>query len=475
MELREAQSAPKARTRNGSEADAPATPEPTPAPAADTTSKAAAPARKKGRGRTAFAVLGTLVGIVLAVIGGYAFLTRNEESTDDAQIDADVVAVAPQVGGRIAEVPVHSDEHVKAGQLLLQIDTSDLDARLAQARAQLGSARAQVDAAEAQERITSATAHGGLESARAMVSGSRVALNGSGDQIATARAELERAQADARQKELDLHRTRQLERAGAVAQQQVNHAQLDYDSARAALSRAQSNLAAAQSERRNLATQVSAAQGHLAESAPVDAQIAAAHAATELARARAHQAEAAVHLAELQLGYARVTAPVDATVSNLNAEVGQIVVPGQPVASLVPDRTYVVANFKETQIGDMRPGNRAVVNVDAYPNHDIEGVVVSLAAGTGARFSLLPANNATGNFVKVVQRVPVHVAFRHRPDLPLQAGLSATVTVHTNQRVPLPPRPARSVHSGGPAQGATRDESAAPPGHGGATATGTTP
>jgi len=143
-------------------------------------------------------------------------------------------------------------------------------------------------------------------------------------------------------------------------------------------------------------------------------------------------AEAAVKLAELQLSYTRVPAPADGLVTQLTARVGALISPGQPLAQLVPTGTYLVANFKETQIDRMRAGNRAEVRIDAYPGRTFEATVESLAGGTGSRFSLLPPDNASGNFVKVVQRVPVRLGWKTLPDVPLKAGLSATVTVFVN-------------------------------------------
>jgi membrane fusion protein (multidrug efflux system) len=140
-----------------------------------------------------------------------------------------------------------------------------------------------------------------------------------------------------------------------------------------------------------------------------------------------------LELARLQLSYTKVMASEDGLVTKLTVQPGQMIQIGQPLAELVPDRTYVVANFKETQVGRMRPGQRARLRIDAFPGVEFEGKVESVGGGTGARFSLLPPDNASGNFVKVVQRVPVRIAWSKRPDLPLQAGLSTDVTVFVNK------------------------------------------
>jgi membrane fusion protein (multidrug efflux system) len=165
----------------------------------------------------------------------------------------------------------------------------------------------------------------------------------------------------------------------------------------------------------------------------VDAQIEVAHAATELAGALVKAAESRVALAEIDVQKTRVTAAADGLVSRLNGRQGQLLSPHQPVAELVPNHAYVVvANFKETQLAGIAPGKPAEVSVDAYPGRSLHGVVESLSGGTGARFSLLPPDNASGNFVKVVQRVPVRITLTDAPrDLPLRAGLSAEATVIT--------------------------------------------
>jgi membrane fusion protein (multidrug efflux system) len=172
----------------------------------------------------------------------------------------------------------------------------------------------------------------------------------------------------------------------------------------------------------------------LDQSSPIDAQIAAAHANADLAHARVQAAEAALELAKNQLAYTRVLAPADGMISKLSVHEGQLLQPGQSIAELVPSGTYVVANFKETQVGRIHEGQSVEVKIDAFSGKALHGKVESLSGGTGARFSLLPPDNASGNYVKVVQRVPVRIAWDPAPaDLPLRAGLSAEVTVKVSQ------------------------------------------
>jgi membrane fusion protein, multidrug efflux system len=382
------------------------------------------------RGKRAFIVLGALALVVLGGIGVYAFFTAGQESTDDAVVDADVVMVTARVGGVIATLVVHDNQMVKKGDPLLTLDDADFVARLAQARAELQTATAQAAGAHAQEQVVQATARGSLRGAQAQVSGSSSAVQSADAQIAAAQAGLTRAQAEAVKAERDLARARELVAVDAIARQQLDAAQLAYASAQAALAQALANVTAAQEAKRTAESRVTEAQARVSQSTPVSAQIAAAHANALLADAGVASAQAAVHLVELQLSYTKVSAPDDGLVTQLTAREGGLVQMGQPLAQLVPKETYVIANFKETQIDGMRPGDRADVHIDAYPGPTFEAAIESLAGGTGSRFSLIPPDNASGNFVKVVQRVPVRLAWKTAPDVPLKAGLSANVTVY---------------------------------------------
>jgi membrane fusion protein (multidrug efflux system) len=379
--------------------------------------------------RRPFLILGALVLLAAAGLGLHALLTAGQEETDDAQVDADVVPVGPRVGGQVLAVAVTEGQAVKRGALILQLDPTDLEARQAQAEAELATAQAQATAAEAQELVAGASATGGLASAEAGLSGSARSASNSEAVVTAAQAALDRARADARKGELDLDRARRLREDSAASQEFLDHAEAAASSARAALQQAEAQLAGARSAREAAVARVAEARGRLQQSSPVGAQRAAAHAAAELARARVRFAEASLRLARLQVEYTKVVAPEDGVVSRLGVHTGQNVQAGQPAAELVPARSYVVANFKETQIGRMRPGQKAEIRLDAYPGRRFEGTVESRSAGTGARFALVPPDNASGNFVKVVQRVPVRIAWTTPPDVPLAAGLSAVVTV----------------------------------------------
>jgi membrane fusion protein (multidrug efflux system) len=391
---------------------------------------AAPPEAPKPGSRRPFAILAGVVTLMGGSIGGYAVMTANEEATDDAQVEADVVAVGARVGGQVLKVPVKENTFVKKGELLLEIDAADYQARVKQSEAEVTTSKAQAAQADAQVAVVEASARGGLSTAKAVFSGSNVAVAGADAQIAAAKATVARAEADVRRTDLDLQRQKELRAANAVPQERLDNAQAASDSAKAQLLAAQAQMVAAVESRHQAESRVAEAKGRLDQSSPIDAQIAAAHASADLAHARVQSAEAALELAQNQLAYTKVTAPADGFVSKLAVHEGQLLQPGQSIAELVPQETYVIANFKETQVGRIKPGQEVEISIDAFTHHKLKGKVESLSGGTGARFSLLPPDNASGNFVKVVQRVPVRIAWTDVPkDLVLRAGLSADVTV----------------------------------------------
>jgi membrane fusion protein (multidrug efflux system) len=379
----------------------------------------AAAASEKPKSSKRWLILGAVVAALLLGIGGYSWYTHGKESTDDAQIEADVVQISARVSAQVKKLHVVDNQHVKKGDLLVELDDADYAARAEQAQAEVDTAAAQAAAADAQAQVQTAGAHGGFTSARAGVTGSAA-------MVQTAQAGLVKAQADEKKAALDLQRSKDLFAAKVVPQSKLDDDQAAFDVAHAATLQATAQLAAARGR-------VGEAEGRLSSSSPVAASVAAAQANAKLAHAREKSAEASLALARLQLSYTKVYAEQDGQITRLTAREGQLLQVGQPLASLVPDQTYLVANFKETQIGSMKAGDPVEVEIDAYSGRKLEGKVESLAGGTGARFSLMPPDNASGNFVKVVQRVPVRIAWVNPPsDIALRPGLSADVTVKVN-------------------------------------------
>jgi len=388
------------------------------------------PTPKKRKAKRAYIVLATLAlgGASAYYIHGY--VTRDKVSTDDAQVDADVTPLASGITGTVLKLNVGDNQRVEAGQVILEIDPVDYQLKVTAAHAEVEAATAQAEAADAQVDIVRSTSSGGLSSAQAQVQGTSASVRSAGAQVEVATASLARAKAELAKAESDYNESEKLHGLGAVSGQQLDIARTSRDTARAAVAAADATLAAAREQQSLSRTRVAEAQGHLAQSAPVDRQVAAATAAAKLAHARVASAEAALALAESQLRHTKVIAPKAGFVSKLAVHEGQLVQPTTTLLLLVPAATYVVANFKETQIDRIRPGDPVDVEIDAL-DKTFHGKVASVSPGTGARFSLMPPDNATGNFVKVVQRVPVKIEWSDADAVgPLRAGLSAEVTVH---------------------------------------------
>lgn len=385
------------------------------------------------KARRAYTILAVVAAVVAAAWGLHRWWSAGKEKTDDAQVDADVLPLSARVGGVIKAVRISDHQQVKAGDVLFEIDPADLDVEQARAEAELEAAKAQQAAADAQAAITQSSSAGGLSSAKAMLTGSSAAVRSADDQVRAAEAAVARAKTDLATADSELARTQQLLAREAVTKRELEHAQQARDNAKATLDAANAQLDSAR-EAKSLATsRVAEAQGRVTQSSPVEAQNAASLASQKLAAARVRSAEVALQKATLQRSYATITAPSDGIVSKLAAHAGQTVQPGQALLMLVPNETYVIANFKESQVGKMKPGNVVDIDIDAFPDAEFQGVVETISPATGARFSLIPPDNATGNFVKVVQRVPVKIRWKSTPPANVRAGLSAEVVVHLDQ------------------------------------------
>ncbi len=393
-----------------------------------------AEAVREKKGRKGVVLLGVGLIVALATLGIYRLVTADEQSTDNALVDADVVAVSVRTAGQVAAVQVAENSPVHKGDVVLVIDDAELSARERQAQAAEAAAEAQAGVADAQVGVAEASARGGLSTAEAQVTTTRAQLGSADAQIDAAKAELTRRTSEAMRAATDLTRLRSLFAAGAATQQALDAAVSADAGATAGLQGATAQLLAAQDASVAARSRMAEAGGAVDANTPVDAKIAVARANSALAHANLDAARAALDLAKIAHGYATVLAPADGIVSRVSVHPGQLVVAGQQVATVVPQVTYVVANFKETQIADMRAGAPVDVVVDGFPGRAFHGVVDSVAPGTGSRFSMLAPDNASGNFVKVVQRVPVRIAWADLPaDIQLRPGQSVEVTVHTGQ------------------------------------------
>lgn len=394
-------------------------------------SNANTPAKPAPR-RKALVVLPILA--IVAVIGGsLAYWSgAGKQTTDDAQIEGHVAYVAPHVAGQVKRVLVKDNQHVKAGDVLVELDDRDFKVRVAAARADLAAAKATLRSSETQLAVTRKSVDSNLAVARGGLAQAASVQGTTSAGIEQARAEIVAAESRQKLAQLDYDRNSQLYATNVVSKAAMDAASASLEQANANVEQARARLRSTEAARQNSSGTIEAARGRVlaAESGPE--QIEAAQAAVELATAKLQQSQAALDQAELNLGYTHIVAEVAGVVSRRSVEVGQMAAPEKPLLALVPlDDTWVVANFKEDQIAHMKPGQLADIEVDAFDGEKLHGHVDSLAGGTGARFSLLPPDNASGNFTKVVQRVPVLLRIDGKSALELRPGLSAKVTVVT--------------------------------------------
>jgi membrane fusion protein (multidrug efflux system) len=392
-------------------------------------------------------IIAAVVVVLVLAAGAWVWATSGRESTDDAQVDAHVTPIAARVGGTVLDVPVADNQMVEAGTVLVRIDPRDYAIALERARAELADAEASAVAAQANVPITANAATGGVAAAQGGVAAAQAGIAEAQQGVEAAQARLVTAQARQREAEANAARAaKDVERfKGLLAKDEISQQQYDTavsqaqalaaaaDSARSQVIEAQTGITAAQSRLNSAHAGVEQANANLRSAHTAPEQIQAIRARAAAAQALVQQKQAAVKQAEVNLEYATVKAPVKGLVSRKSVEPGQVVQPGQPLMTVIPlDRIWITANFKETQLADMRPGQRVVVDVDAY-DHEFKGKVDSIAAATGSRFSLLPPENASGNFVKVVQRVPVKIVLDEGQDSEhlLRPGMSVTPTVYT--------------------------------------------
>ena len=393
---------------------------------------------------------------VAAVAGGLYYLhMRAYQSTDNAFLEGHVIQVSPRIAGQVLCVYVQDNQHVNRGDLLVEIDARDYEARAAEAHAGLAAATARGAGAESSLVLTSTVtsavlteAGAGTDAARdqvrmlqarieqdaAAVRAAQAAEGQAEAQQTAAGAEAERAASDAvRYRAMfakDEVSKQQLDRAETQAKAAAANLEFSrhaVEAARANLAQVEASQAATQAALRQAEKQVVQAQGRVKEAQSAPQQVDLRRAEVSAVRAQIGQAKAAADQADLALSYTRIYAPESGYITRKSVEPGNFVQPGQPLAALVSDRLWVVANFKETQLTYMRPGQPVTLRVDAYPQLRLRGHVESLQSGTGARFSLLPAENATGNYVKVVQRVPVKIVLDSAPPAGYRIGPGMSV------------------------------------------------
>jgi membrane fusion protein (multidrug efflux system) len=395
--------------------------------------------------------VGMIAGVVLLLVAGagvWFWATSGRESTDDAQVDARVTQIASRVAGTVAKVAIADNQLVEAGTVLIELDPRDYQVAVDKARAELADAEATALAAQSNVPITATTAASNVTTARGGIAQAQSGVTAADKEVEAARARLVTAQARLREAEANAARAaRDVERfRGLLAKDEISQQQFDttaagadalkagVDSARSQIAEAEAGIRVAESKLAQSRAGEQQAQAELETAQTGPSQIAATRARASSAEARVMQARANLAQADLNLQYTTVKAPARGIVSKKGVNAGQVVQAGQPLLALVQiDDVWVTANFKETQLKDMRPGQRATIDVDAFGGREFKGKVDSVAGATGSRFSLLPPENATGNFVKVVQRVPVKIVLEpgQDPEHRLRPGMSVTPTVYT--------------------------------------------
>jgi membrane fusion protein (multidrug efflux system) len=417
---------------------------------------------------------GTALFIACLLGLGYWIYARQFESTDDAFIDGDIVQISPRVPAYVKKVYVDSNKFVHKGDLLVELVADDYEIKVQQAKAQLINAQSKYNQALANAGLTrketgaaQAEAVSNVETARTNVEQTRLASDSKQSLIKQAeaavktananleqiRAQVEQAKSNYHLAEIEHERRAALFSKGDISRQsldqstntlQTSQAQLNavlkqVDAARSRVDESTAGVVTARANyRQSVAqidltkSQVGESKGRLADANAAPERVSVSEAQISVAEAEEKAAESAVHAAELELSFTKIYAPEDGYITKKNVEEGQLVQIGTPMMAISQsDEIWVVANFKETQLGNMRIGQPVDIEVDAYPSETFHGKIESFQAGTGSRFSLLPSENATGNYVKVVQRVPVKIVFDEKPDKVhlLAPGMSVEPTV----------------------------------------------
>ncbi|WP_051328103.1 HlyD family secretion protein [Desulfatirhabdium butyrativorans] len=416
---------------------------------------AGAPARTAGlSARKKLIRISAAALVILALAFGIPVFIHSlsHESTDDAFIDGTVVAISPRVNGYVAKVHVTDNQRVKVGDLLVELDPNDFTARLDAAQAALEAARATDRARRAAVELTRITTAARLEEAKENVEAAKAALLQARARLAVSKASLDQARAEAassgaRRKldAADLQRSVEMAKTRTISPQDLDHARTAAEISEAALTAATKKIevqkalvAEAEASLKAAQAGVAQARARLAEAQSAPHQIRQSSSQAEAAKADIDRASAELAQAKLNLSYTRIQAPCDGFVTKKGIEPGQYVQAGQSLLALVPHDVWVSANFKETQLTRMQPGQPVEVTVDAFPKRRFHAHVDSIQRGTGARFSLLPPENATGNYVKVVQRVPVKIVFDRPEEIAavlLAPGMSVIPDVDVGMRM----------------------------------------
>jgi membrane fusion protein (multidrug efflux system) len=366
--------------------------------------------------------------VLVAVVGALLWWlhSRQYEDTDDAEVDGHISQLGPRISGYITNVYVEDNQEVKAGQLLVEIDPRDYEVSLARAQADFADSQATASAAKYNVPITSVATSSQIESARADVNNSQAAISAARKNLDGAKAKEVSAAATNVKAQADVQRYKRLVERDIVSKQQYDAAVAAADSAAADVESAHDNVIAAQEGVTEAEAKLVQAQANLRNAGTGPRQVQVTEARANSAESTAAKNKAELEQAELNLQYTKIYSPINGIVGHRTVEVGQYVQPGQALLSLVDiDNIWITANFKETQLKHMQAGQPVSIHVDSN-GHDYKGKVLAIGGASGARFSLFPPENATGNYVKVVQRIPVRIVLDpgENKDHSLRPGMS---------------------------------------------------
>lgn len=398
-----------------------------------------------------FGALG--VGAIVAAIFGFRWwqYASTHQETDDAYVAGHIHPVNSRISGTVTQVLVDDNQVVSKGQVLVELDPRDYEVALRQARASLENAQHEADVADANINVTAANAQGQTTQAQGNIEAANASIAASEASLAEAQAGVPAAQADLAQVEanlvkakLDYDRYTQLYQQGASPKQQLDSAKASYEALlaqrnaqREAIRQAEAKVAQAQKNVSNAQAQLASTRGTLQQANSTTLQTKSNQQQYRAALASVDQAAASLKNAQLQLSYTHILAPAAGRIGNKTVEVGQRLQAGQTLMSVVQDHPWITANFKETQLGKMKPGQVVEIKIDSFSGHSFEGKVDSLAPASGAKFALLPPDNATGNFTKIVQRIPVKIVFDPNSikgyESRITPGMSVVVSVDLNQ------------------------------------------
>ena len=392
-------------------------------------------------------IVGAVVALVLGA-GGYYFWSESQktESTDDAEVDGSIFAISSRVPGHVIEVKVEDQQFVKEGDVLVRLDPKDFEVAVARAKANIAEAQAGLEGSRTDVPLATATTGSTLNSAKSIQQDAAVGITWAQNQLSVAQARMASAQANVKVAEAnstkaaqDVERYKALVAKDEISKQQYDQAVAAADAAkatveaqRAAVNEVQQQIVSAQTAVEQARAKLGQADAQVEGAMTAPQQVSITQSRVKSGSAKVEQYRAELEQAELNLRYTAITAPISGVVGKKNVNSGQNTAAGQQLMAIVPlDGLYVTANFKETQLKRMKPGQPVKIDVDAY-GHEYSGKVERIGGASGAKFSLLPPENATGNYVKVVQRIPVRIALDpgQDPDHLLRPGMSVVPSVN---------------------------------------------